>query len=116
MPQSLTLKQVKEALVHLAKEVLRESVMLTKDRAGNADVFRDVLYITLASDKDTKLYVGQLLFVTGDKETGDELHKEMMEYLNFQGHVLGQGRVHKSFSIVTPKEEKNRGDGNSQFQ
>lgn len=108
MPKSLTLKQVKEALAHLAKEIVRESIMLTKDRAGNADVFRDVLYITLTEEGGKKLYVGQLLFVTGDQEAGDEMHKEMMEYLNFQGKVLGQGQVHKSFSVVTPKEEKKR--------
>lgn len=108
MPKSLTLKQVKEALAHLAKEIVRESIMLTKDRAGNADVFRDVLYITLTEEGGKKLYVGQLLFVTGDQEAGDEMHKEMMEYLNFQGKVLGQGQVHTSFSVVTPKEEKKR--------
>jgi hypothetical protein len=92
----LKLKQVREALVHLAREITRESVTLNKERGGNTEIFREVLYLTLANEKEQKLYVGQLLFVTADENAGEEMHKEMMTYLDFQSYVLGQGKVCKS--------------------
>lgn len=112
MKKSMTLKQVKASLFNLVNEILKEAQALTKERAGNSAVFRDVLYVTLTDGKE-KLYVGQLLFVTGDKEAGDEMHQEMMNYLNFHGKVMGGGEIHTSFFVTSSaikKEDEKKND------
>jgi len=103
MARFLKLKQVKGALAHLANEILHKSAMLSKDQAGNTETFREVVYLTLTDQKGQQLYVGQLLFVTGDLSAGEQMHNEMTTYLDFQGKVLGKGKVHKSCAAMTGK-------------
>jgi hypothetical protein len=92
----LSVNDVKAALLHLAQDIVRESKEATKDSVEPSAVWHDTLFITI-NNHGKKLYAGQLLFVTPDMEKGKAMHQEMMDYLHFQGNVLGQGEVVKTF-------------------
>lgn len=93
----LTVNDVRAALLHLAQGIVQESKEATKESVEPSAVWHDTLFLTI-NNHGKKLYVGQLLFVTPDMEKGKTMHQEMMDYLHFQGNVLGQGEVVKTFS------------------
>jgi len=101
----LTVNDVKAGLLQLAKDIVRESGEATKDSVEPSAVWHNTLFLTV-NNKGTKLYVGQLLFVTRDMEKGKAMHQEMMDYLHFQGKVLGQGEVVKTFYTQSAKEKE----------
>jgi len=98
----LTVCDVKASLLHLAQQIVKESEDANKDSVEPSSVWHDILFLTV-NNHGTKLYVGQLLFVTRDMEKGKAMHQEMMDYLHFQGKVLGQGEVVKTFYAETER-------------